>query len=254
MSKDYNPSNVLLGSGRIYVDRFVNGVPSGNERFLGNCTVFEISPSANEIEMRSSTSAARALMRQDVTGSDLSLAITLTEVTPENVALAAFGEASTYAQTGASVVDEAHGSVKQGTYVRLAFRGISSVVVTSDPAGTTYTVGDDYEVDAVEGRIYIVPGGGIADDADLLVDYAYETQSKQAVNSGVVSQIKGLVRYVSDNPDSPETTVLVWRANLKGTGSIGLISDNYVNFQLTGKIEADAANHPTNPFFQQIFR
>jgi hypothetical protein len=247
-------NDVLLGSGRLYIDRFVSGAASGNERFVGNCTAFEIKPSTQRIEKRSSVDSARAVLRSDVTAADLDISITLDEFNAENLALALFGEAGLYTQTGASVTDEAHANVQQGSYVRLAYRGISSVVVTSDPAGTTYDVTDDYTVDAVEGRIYIVPGGAIADDAEILVDYAYETQSKTAVRGVVASSIKALLRYVSDNPDSPEHSLLVWRAALSGESAVGLISDNYANFQLTGKVESDADTHPTEPHYRIIRR
>lgn len=255
MAKEADPNNVLLGSGKVYVDRYTTaGVPSGNERFLGNCTEFSITPSVEEIEKKSSTDSARRLLRSDVTGTNLELTITLDEFTPENVALALFGEVGTYSQTGASVTDEAHGSVKQGEYVRLLYRGISAVTVTSNPAGTTYVAGTDYEVDAQEGRIYIVPGGGIANNANILVDYTYETQSKSTVRGGAVSSIKALIRYVSNNPTSPESSAFVWRASIKGSGAVGFLSDNYASFQITGKLEADSVNHPNDPYYLLIKR
>jgi hypothetical protein len=204
MSKEPNPNNILLGSGKVYVDRYTTaGVPSGNERFLGNCTEFSITPSVEEIEKKSSTDSARRLLRSDVTGTTLELSITLDEFTPDNVALALFGEVGTYTQTGAAVTNEVHNDVKQGEYVRLAFRGISLVTVEPSGGGTAFVLNTDYEIDAVEGRIYIVPGGGIANLADIQVDYTYETQSKSTVRGGAISSIKALIRFVSNNPTSP---------------------------------------------------
>lgn len=256
MAKEANAANVLLGSGKVYIDRYdtTTDAATGNERFLGNCSAFEITPSVEEIEKKSSTSAARERLRSDVTGTQLDIAITLDEYTVENVALALFGTEGTYAQTGAAITNEVHDNVKQGSYVRLAKRGISLVTVEPSGGGTAYVVTTDYEVDAVEGRIYIVPGGGIADDADIQVDYTYETQSKDSVLGGTVSQIKALIRYVSNNPDSPEMTVFVWRVSIHGSGAVGFLSDNYASFQLTGKVESDATLHPTCPLYQIINR
>ena len=134
------------------------------------------------------------------------------------------------------------------------YRGISAVTVTSSPPGTTYVAGTDYEVDAQEGRIYIVPGGGIASGANILVDYTYETQSKSTVKGGAVSSIKALIRYVSNNPTSPESSCFVWRASIKGSGAVGFLSDNYASFQVTGKLEADPVNHPNDPYYLLIKR
>jgi len=62
------------------------------------------------------------------------------------------------------------------TWVALAGARIDfgTVVVTTDPAGTTYDEGDDYVIDYVEGRIRTLSGGAIADAAALLVDYTYK--------------------------------------------------------------------------------
>lgn len=255
MAKEADPNNVLLGSGKVYLDRYTAaGVPSGNERFLGNCTEFSITPSVEEIEKKSSTDAARRLLRSDVTATSLELSITLDEFTPDNLALALFGEVGTYTQTGAAVTNEVHDDVAQGSYVRLAYRGISLVTVEPAGGGTAFALNTDYEIDAVEGRIYIVPGGGIANLADIQVDYTYATQSKSSVKGGAVSSIRALIRYVSNNPNSPESTAFVWRASIKGSGAVGFLSDNYASFQLSGKLEADEANHPGDPYYLLIKR
>jgi len=255
MAKEADPNNILLGSGKVYVDRYTAaGAPSGNERFLGNCTEFSITPSVEEIEKKSSTDSARRLLRSDVTGTSLEVSITLDEFTTDNVALALFGEVGTYTQTGAAVTNEAHASVKQGSYVRLAFRGISAVNVTGPSGSPTYVLNTDYEIDAVEGRIYIVPGGGIADAANIEVDYTYETQSKSTVKGGAISSIRALIRFVSNNPNSPESSAFIWRASIKGSGAVGFLSDNYASFQVTGKLEADSVNHPNDPYYLLIKR
>src|SRR5579862_2038402 len=61
--------------------------------------------------------------------------------------------------------------------------GVSSVVVTSNPAGTTYAAGTDYTVDAVNGAITMVPsasGGHISAGASVLIAFKYADPSKVA--------------------------------------------------------------------------
>lgn len=77
---------------------------------------------------------------------------------------------ATQSQTVSTVTDEAF-TARHDKWVRVANRKISSVVVTSSPAGTTYTVNTDYEVDAELGMIRVKSTGTIADAASLLVDY-----------------------------------------------------------------------------------
>ncbi len=86
--------------------------------------------------------------------------------------------------------------------VNLGHMGVSSVVVTSDPAGTTYTAGTDYTLDAVNGVITLIPatsGGHIAAGATVLVSFNYADPTKVqdsdiigAVASGSYTGIQAL--------------------------------------------------------------
>ena len=57
--------------------------------------------------------------------------------------------------------------------VQLVKGNVSNVVVTSDPAGTTYVQGVDYNLDAVNGVLTLISGGAIAAGATVLVAYSY---------------------------------------------------------------------------------
>ena len=86
--------------------------------------------------------------------------------------------------------------------INLGHMGVSNVVVTTDPAGTTYVAATDYTLDAVNGVIAIVPassGGHIAASATVLVSFNYADPSKVmdsdiigTVASGVYSGIQAL--------------------------------------------------------------
>jgi uncharacterized protein len=79
--------------------------------------------------------------------------------------------------------------------ISLGHMGVSNVVVTSNPAGTTYVAGTDYTLDAVNGVIAIVPagsGGHITSGASVLIAFDYADPSKVtdatvigAITSGV---------------------------------------------------------------------
>lgn len=61
----------------------------------------------------------------------------------------------------------------------------AGVVVTSDPAGTTYTYGTDYVLDYAEGAIKVLSGGTMADATGFLIDYTY-----QAIRKGEMAAIE----------------------------------------------------------------
>lgn len=86
--------------------------------------------------------------------------------------------------------------------INLGHMGVSSVVVTTDPAGTTYVANTDYTVDAVNGVVTLIPtssGGHIASGATVLVSFNYADPTKVldsdvigALTSGVYTGIQAL--------------------------------------------------------------
>ncbi len=77
--------------------------------------------------------------------------------------------------------------------INLGHMGVSNVVVTSNPAGTTYVAGTDYTIDAVNGAIVVVPagsGGHISAGASVLIAFDYADPSKVA-DADVIGAITG---------------------------------------------------------------
>lgn len=252
MPTEVNGNNILLGRGKIYFDRFDASGNKTGELFLGNCPTFEITPTVEDIKKYSSASKAADLIASDVLRTTLALRIVGDEFSKENLAMALFGDNSTLTQTGSTVSEEEIEGVKQGRYYALSKREVSLVTVTSSPAGTTYDVNDDYTVDATTGRIYIVEGGGIADGADILVDFTYGTISLTTVRGMNQTSVKGYLRFIGDPTRGPKYECEIWRASVRADGAIGFISDEYSSWTLTGDIESDAVNHANEPHFRLI--
>ncbi len=86
--------------------------------------------------------------------------------------------------------------------INLGHMGVSNVVVTSDPAGTTYAATTDYTLDPINGIIMLVPttsGGHIAAGATVLVAFNFADPTKVqdadiigAVTGGVYTGIQAL--------------------------------------------------------------
>jgi phage tail sheath protein FI len=77
--------------------------------------------------------------------------------------------------------------------INLGHMGVSSVVVTSDPAGTTYVAGTDYTLDAINGVISVIPttsGGHIASGATVLVSFNYSDPTK-VQDSDIIGAVTG---------------------------------------------------------------
>lgn len=246
MGQEVNGAMLLLGRGKVYFDRLDSSGNRTGEIFLGNTPTFEVTPTPEEIKKYSSASAAADLMASDVIRVALEVSIVGDEFSKENLARAFYGDTSTISQTGTTVSDEPINGVLQDRYYPTEFRDISLVTVTGHVEGT------DYEVDGTEGRIYIIEGGGITDDDDILVSYTYGTIALDTVRAMVVSSVKGYIRFVGDPARGPVYTAEFWRVSVRSDGAIGLISDEYAQWTLAGDIESDAVNHPNEPHMRII--
>ena len=166
--------------------------------------------------------------------------------------MALFGDTATLAQTGSTVTAEEIASVLQGRYYALANRQVSLVTMTGTGGTPTYVENDDYKVDAVTGRIYIVEGGAITDGTDIEVDYTYGTIDLPTVRGMNQTSVKGYIRFIADPARGPKYECEIWRASIRADGAIGFISDEYASFTLAGDIESDASNHPNEPHYRLI--
>lgn len=253
MPETANGANLLLGKGKVYFDRFTSAGVATGERFLGNCEKVEITTTDELREKHSSAEAASPLLKSVNVRRTTELSIQLGEFTKENVALALMGEVSALAQTaGGPVSAQEIEGVQQGCYYPVGKRKIKSVTVTG-PSGTpTYDVDDDYTVDAVSGRIYIVEGGAITSGSDIEVTYSYDADSSPYVKGGVTNVIEGMLRFIGDPAAGPALEVEIWKVSITPDGAIALISDDFADFPLKGKVLADSVNHPDEPYYRVI--
>lgn len=253
-TKEVNKADLLLGKGKVYLDRFDSSGNKTGERFLGEVEAFELTPNDERIKKYSHATAAAPLIADALVRRTYTLKMTVGEFSKENFALALMGDVSALAQGSGSVSAEAVAGVLQGYYYKLAYRQVSAVVVNGTGGTPTYVAGTDYEVDAVTGRIYIIPGGSITDAIDLEVDYDYAADTSETVRGGTSSTIEGLVRFIGDPSQGPKWEVEVWKASISPTGTIALIGDDFANAEISAEVEDDSENHASEPFFRAIKR
>jgi phage tail sheath protein FI len=77
--------------------------------------------------------------------------------------------------------------------INLGHMGVSNVVVTSNPTGTTYIAGTDYTLDVVNGAVTLVPtssGGHINTGASVLIAFNYADPSK-VTDADVIGAVTG---------------------------------------------------------------
>lgn len=234
-------NNYVLGRGRLYFGQHTTPgqVPSSiAELYFGNTPEVNLTIEEEKLDHFSAESGIRE--KDD----SISLEVTRTgtfitdNISPDNLALFFFGEKSTVSVTGASVTGEAIAAVQQGYYYQLGVSPTTpsgqrdiltdSTLVVQDDATVpnTFVETTDYTIDGETGRLYIVPGGGIANDTNLVVDYDYATHTRSRVISGSTA-ISGSLRYIADNPKGTNRDFYAPYAQISPNGDFALKSEEW---------------------------
>jgi len=257
MGRYSSAANHFLGRGKLYVDRWDSDGASTGERYVGNASVWE--PQAPEDETQEIYDYGEAetpLLDKQTTRRKMSMKATLHEFTIQNLALALMGDVSALAQGTGTITDE-DATARSGCYVKLAYRNVDDVVVEPAAGGSAYTEDEDYAVDAITGRIYIMTtaeGGSIADEAELHVSYSYAADTSQTVLAGMSGTIEGSLRFIGDPKRGRTFEMEVWHFTLAPEGGIPFISDEYGNITLNFEVLSDSENHPAEKFYRVIER
>lgn len=234
-------NNYTLGRGKLYFARHTTAgeAPSAiGELYFGNTPEVNLTIEEEKLDHYSAESGIRE--KDDSISLEVNRTGTFTtdNISPENLALFFFGTASTLSVTGDTVTNEAINAVQQGYYYQLGVSaatpsGVRSVdpdstlVVQDDQSSpATFVEDTDFSIDAATGRIYIIPGGGIADDTNLVIDYVYNTHTRDRIVSGGTA-VSGALRYIADNPKGTNRDMYAPYVQISPNGDFALKGDEW---------------------------
>ncbi len=263
--------NYLLGRGIAYFGDSLDS--AGRPKFyrdLGNAETVTLTVETEELEHFSNRSGLKVLDASVVLQQQVGVSLTLTELGEDNVGLFLAGDVVSVVQSTAGVVGDVNlimGTPSGGRWYDLYVTAapttypdpvgaraysITAVVVTSADGMTTYTLGTDYEVDAVQGRIFIVhadDSGTIPDGVDIDVDFTFATITIKEVQGLKKASITGALKFISENAQnaSKEREYQFHDVTLRAEGDLALLSDEFGTIQLTGKAKANATVDPDSP-------
>jgi hypothetical protein len=244
--------NVLLGRGKIFFNRNDDsGDPTGL-RFMGNCTLFEITTSDENKDIFSSAEASAPLLKRVNIRRTVELSIEFDEYTKENMALALMGDEDTQSSPSSTPVSGESHVVNTGRAYQLGTdtepaRDVTSVTIS----GLTEDV--DYKVIADAGLIYIMTsaeGGSVTDGDTISVDYTPSGSTYQTVKGGTAAKIEGALRFLGDPATGQKWDVQVWDVQITPDSALGLISDDFASSKLKATVQADAVNHPGESLYR----
>lgn len=205
----HKKSNKVLGAGRLFFEETdAQGVPLvAGEVYLGDSPGFSLTITTESIEELSSDGPMAEVDIDRVTRINRNFSLTTKNINADNLAMFVIGDAAMVTQSATPVTGEAINGVLQGRYYQLGVspsnptgvRGVTSVTVQDDAATpNSFTAGEDYELDAALGRIYIIPGGGIADDTNLELGYTPVAETRSQITTNNLGAKFGRLRYVED--------------------------------------------------------
>ena len=210
-----DPTQLLLGRGMVYFDRFdSNGNPQGL-RFVGEADKFELNPTSTVKDYFTMTKAASIKMAQNIVQQTHEFDIQLREFQAANLAMALLGDSIVLTQN--QTVIAAGGELLSakalpGCCYQTAHRNISAV--SCETGATPLVAGTDYEVvDATLGLIHVLPGTVVLDGTKpLSIGYtAAAIAAGTQVQAGTESKIEGKLVYISTPANGPAYDVEVWR-------------------------------------------
>jgi hypothetical protein len=247
-------SNLYLGAGEIWFNRFDTSGNKTQWRHLGNCSKFELDPNVNTVEKYSSMSGARGLLSRAVVQTGASVSMTLNEFDPENLALAFLGVTTVAGlQTGGTATDltTAPATAKKGYSLDTGKRKIVVTSAKKSPS-TALVSGTDYTYDSDSGLINILPGAtAIADGDTLLWTGTFPAITTPIVQALANALLIGALRFRSaSDAVGPRFVVDVWKASIQPDGAVGLIGTDYGELGFKAACLQDTSQAAGNQFFQ----
>lgn len=247
----------FMGSGDLYIDVFDEDGNRTGELDVGNAKEFSISaPSVEKKELLGyrQNNYGRTI-KSVITKIEQELKFTLTDINRSNLALAMFGQDVDYSQSAGSNTSSPETVIaKLDKWSKLKNRNLDTAsppVVKDSSDTTTYTEGEDYEIDYQVGRIRALKGGSITDSEELHVGCTWLAQSGFEVKGLQVQKIEAFLRLVGkDQANSRSCEVIVYKAEITPSGDIGWLTDDFATLGFSAKI-IDTVDGSWNVLFYQ---
>jgi hypothetical protein len=242
-SKDYT-----LARGKLYFDIFSAGTTTKTgEMYFGHAPSLSVASSVEKLDHYNSDLAENAKDKSVVLRTDRTVTFTLDDIAKENLALYLMSSAATVTQTSGTVTDESlTTSALQDRYYQLGassgnpsgVRGVSAVSVKSGALGAeaARTLGTDYTIDTATGRLYVVPGGAIANAHSLLVTYTRAANTRDQIAAGALTDIEGALRYVADNKTGTNRDYYWPKVSLSSDGELSLKGDEWMTLSFSAEV------------------
>jgi hypothetical protein len=232
-------ARAFLGAGDLYLAPFVGGV-AGDWSGPYECSKFEIKPNVNLLEQ---TSKGRDTYGQVVETVALNqpsdLTVDLTEVNRETLAIALLGTTIALTQASGTLAD-APVTVVAGKWVEIGKIMLTeaSIVVKNEAGSTTYVNGVDYLLNARQGWIKPIAGGGITDGQVVEISGPYAAVNGSDIRGATQAQLRVKMKLDGKNQvDDDPVVVTVHEAVIAADAAFDFLSDGFGTVSMPGRMK-----------------
>ncbi|WP_019024055.1 MULTISPECIES: hypothetical protein [unclassified Thioalkalivibrio] len=235
-----------LGVGELYIRR--RGY-AGPMRPVGNMNELAFNIEQNTItqnEFRSPGGGARNEIRR-ITSVQASMQVF--DLSPENIAIALYGDATSKAATDTNKREETVTAYKGGL-IPLDMTNPQSVTVEPTEGTDTYEAGTDYIVQT--GGVLIPSDSSIADGTEIVIKYHHGKHHvvEAMMNSGY--EFEASFRGYNE-ARSKHFAVDIWRMRFAPTEGLGIVGEEFANLTLNPTILSDTSRPTgTSQFFRTV--
>lgn len=229
-----------VGSGKVYAR--VVGAAAGLVHLL-NCSKLAFAVSEDVKELKDFTQPGGGTYNEVRRVSAVEASIVMHDLSPENLAIVLRGTSA--AITAAAITDETLTAVYKSSFAKTAYPIDTSVapVITSSPAGTTYTLDTDYTVG--ESGITFLSGATFTNGVNLLIDYTKKAGSVIETFLTAAQEYELVFAGLNEARSGKAVSIQAYRVKMGVPQNLDLISDDFAALEVTGKLLKDTTKNGT---------
>lgn len=245
-------NNLTLGRGRLFFARFPTGTLANPvSKYFGNTPAVSVSVAEETLEHFDSDQGLKIKDRVVTLTQEISGSFQTDNIDGKNLALFFAAQEGVTSQSSAANVAETISSIEMDAYINLGvtpsrpaghrnITTIDSVVNGSD----TLVAGTDYEVDLVNGRIFILGTSTVVAAGDsIAVTYDVPAATIQNITD-LNESIYGRLEYYSDNPVGSNYKYIWPYVKLTADGELALKGDEWQVMNFNFEVLQLSSNTP----------
>lgn len=232
----------FLGSGDLYISRYVGGVAGPNEGPY-ECSSFEIKPNVNVVEL---TSKGRNTYGQVIETATIpqpaDLTVELPEVNKESLAIALLGTVAPISQTGGSLTAEVVTVTALDRWLPLSKAWFNTITATTS-TDVALTEGEDFIVDKDLGWIKVLStnNNAVVGGNTIKVSGAYKTATGTEIKTMTDPQLRAKFTLIGKNfADGLPYKVIVHEAVIAADSAFNFLQDEFATISLPGRMKTPA--------------